>query len=160
MLGWTNYWTNSWVVGDLRGCDAYVMPLLWLVCFRKERRCSSIGHPLLHASWRSIHSRARQTYFSLGMSRISWLMFILKVPKENARSFSPFLSETSFGLRVLWLLASVFMCVSVCVWMNPDLVRAITHYPFKRRSPNLNQRCKTPWLRSLLVVGLHLQGQI
>ena len=27
---------------------------------------------------------------------------------------------------------------------------AIIHYPFKLRSPNLDQRCKTTWLRSLL----------
>ena len=29
-------------------------------------------------------------------------------------------------------------------------VRAITHHPFKLGSPNLDYRCKTPWLRSLL----------
>ena len=42
-------------------------------------------------------------------------------------------------------------------------VRAITHYPFKLGSPNLDQRCKRPWLRSLLFCGAidcDLQGQI
>ena len=42
------------------------------------------------------------------------------------------------------------------------LVRAITHYPFKRWSPNLNQRCKRPWWRSLLFCGTidrDFQGQ-
>ena len=42
-------------------------------------------------------------------------------------------------------------------------VRAITHHPFKLGSPNLDQRCKTPWLRSLLfwgAINLDLQGQI
>ena len=42
-------------------------------------------------------------------------------------------------------------------------VRAITHYPFKLGSPNLDQRCKRPWLRSLLFCGTidrDLQGQI
>ena len=29
-------------------------------------------------------------------------------------------------------------------------VRAITHHPFKLGSPNLDHRCKRPWLRSLL----------
>ena len=32
-------------------------------------------------------------------------------------------------------------------------VHAITHHPFKLGPPNLDQRCKTPWLRSLLFWG-------
>ena len=32
-------------------------------------------------------------------------------------------------------------------------VRAITHHPFKLGSPNLDHRCKRPWLRSLLFLG-------
>ena len=42
-------------------------------------------------------------------------------------------------------------------------VRTITHYPFKLGSPNLDHRCKRPWLRSLLFCGTidrDLQGQI
>ena len=35
-----------------------------------------------------------------------------------------------------------------------ELVRAITHHPFKLGPPNLDQRCKIPWLRSLLFWGL------
>ena len=35
-----------------------------------------------------------------------------------------------------------------------ELVREITHHPFKLGPPNLDQRCKTPWLRSLLFWGL------
>ena len=53
------------------------------------------------------------------------------------------------------------VCVSLCV--NHLLVRAITWDPFKLGSPNLDQRCKRPWLRSLLfwgVIDLDLQGQI
>ena len=53
------------------------------------------------------------------------------------------------------------VCVSLCV--NHLLVRAITWEPFKLGSPNLDQRCKRPWLRSLLFCGaidLDLQGQI
>ena len=75
---------------------------------------------------------------------------------ENA-----FLSEASFGLRVLSLPASV--CVSVRPCVNHELVRAITHHPFKLGSPNLDHRCKRPWLRSLLFLGvidLDIQGQI
>ena len=55
------------------------------------------------------------------------------------------------------------VCVSVCMCVNHLLVRAITRDPFKLGSPNLDQRCKRPWLRSLLFWGaidLDLQGQI
>ena len=53
--------------------------------------------------------------------------------------------------------------VCVCLSVNHQLVRAVTHQPFKLESPNLDQRCKRPWLRSLLFFGmidLELQGQI
>ena len=72
-----------------------------------------------------------------------------------------FLPEASFGLRVLSLPASVCPCVRVCV--NHGLVRTITHHSFKLESPNLEQRCKRPWLRSRLFLGMidfDLQGQI
>ena len=75
------------------------------------------------------------------------------------------LPEASYGLRVLSLPASVCVCVCmcVCVSVNHEFVRAITHHPFKLRSPNLDHRCKRPWLRSLLfwgVIDLDLQGRI
>ena len=77
---------------------------------------------------------------------------------------SAFLLEASFGLRVLSLPASVCVCLSVCLsGVNHLLVRVITLDPFKLGSPNLDQRCKRPWLRSLLFCGLFdldLQGQI
>ena len=53
--------------------------------------------------------------------------------------------------------------VCVCLSVNHQLVPAITHQPFKLESPNLDQRCKRPWLRSRLFFGtidLELQGQI
>ena len=54
------------------------------------------------------------------------------------------------------------VCVCVCVSVNHELVRAIIHQPFKLGLPNLDQRCKRPWLRNLLFSGtidLDLQGQ-
>ena len=60
--------------------------------------------------------------------------------------FWQFLPEASFGLRVLSLPASVRPSLS-------KFFRAITHQPFKLGSPNLDQRCKRPWLRSLLFCG-------
>ena len=44
---------------------------------------------------------------------------------------------------------SVCVCVRACVCINHLLVRAITRVSFKLGSPNVNQRCKTPWLKSL-----------
>ena len=55
------------------------------------------------------------------------------------------------------------VCVYVCLSVNHEFVRAIIHQPFKLGSPNLDQRCKRPWLRSLLFCGVidgDLQGQI
>ena len=72
-----------------------------------------------------------------------------------------FLPEASFGLRVLSLPASVCVCVRLCV--NHLLVCAITRDLFKLGSPNLDQRCKRPWLRSVWFWGaidLDLQDQI
>ena len=49
------------------------------------------------------------------------------------------------------------LCLSVCpsvrVCGNHLLVHATAHHPFKLGSPNLDHRCKRPWLRSLLFLG-------
>ena len=42
---------------------------------------------------------------------------------------------------------SVCVCVCVCVSFNHKFVRVITCHPFKLESPNLDQKCKTPWIR-------------
>ena len=71
------------------------------------------------------------------------------------------LPEASFGLWVLSLPAFVCVCVWVCG--NHLLACAITSHPFKLEPPNLDQKSKTPWLRSLSFWGfidLELQGQI
>ena len=63
----------------------------------------------------------------------------------------------------LCLRLCVCLSVCLCVCVNHLLVRTITRDPFKLGSPNLDQRCKRPWLRSLLFCGLinlDLQGQI
>ena len=72
-----------------------------------------------------------------------------------------FLPGASIGLRVLSLSASVCVCVHQCV--NHEFFREITHDPFQLGSPNLDHRCKRPWFRPLLFLGvidLDLQGQI
>ena len=61
------------------------------------------------------------------------------------------------------VIACVCVCMCVCVSVNHEFVRAITHQPFKLGSPNLDQRCKRPWLRALLLCEMidpDLQGQI
>ena len=45
-----------------------------------------------------------------------------------------------------------FVVACVCLCVCPSVIKvlhAITHHPFKIRSPNLEQRCKTPSLRFL-----------
>ena len=79
------------------------------------------------------------------------------------------LSWTVFTRGQFWPSGIVVACVCLCVRPsvrvcgNHLLVRAITRHPFKLGSPNLDHRCKRPWLRSLLfwgVIDLDLQGQI
>ena len=72
---------------------------------------------------------------------------------------------TFFTRGQLWPSGIVVACVClcVCVSVNHQFVRTITCHPLKLQSPNLDQKCKTPWLRSLLFLGftdLDLQGQI
>ena len=51
------------------------------------------------------------------------------------------------------VVACFCLCPSVHPCVNHELVRVITHHPFKLGSPNLYHRCKRPWLRSLLFWG-------
>ena len=71
--------------------------------------------------------------------------------------FSQFLSEASFGLRVLSLPA----CIRVSV--NHELVCAITRHKFELESPNLDQKMPNILLKVPLfwgLIGLDLPGQI
>ena len=73
------------------------------------------------------------------------------------------LLEASYGLRVLSSPASVCVCMCVCVSVNHQFVRTITCHLLKLQLPKLDQKWKTPWLRSVLFLGfidLDLQGQI
>ena len=115
-----------------------------------------LHHPLMFGKWR--------ISFTLGGSSFGMAKFSLYCEIQyhwTCASLSCFfLPEASFGLRVLSLPASVRPSVSPSV---TKFVRAITHQPFKLGSPNLDQRCKRPWLRSLLFCGMidhNLQGQI
>ena len=99
-------------------------------------------------------TRIRDIWF---LSSLIVLNLIGTFPACKISEWCSFLPKASFGLRVLSL------PVSVCVCINHLLVRTITRHLFKLGSPNLVQRSKTPWLRSLLFWGaidLDLQGQI
>ena len=106
------------------------------------------------------------TFYRYGLHFVTSLSDLYcRFPMHVVCSIIFLLPKASFGLRVLSSPASVCMfvrvCVSVCV--NHLLVHAITRDPFKLGSPNLDQRCKRPWLRSLLFLGvmdLDLQGKI
>ena len=71
-------------------------------------------------------------------------------------TFTDFLPEASFSLRVLSLPASACLCV------NHEIIHMITHDLLKLESQNdllklesqnLGQKCKAPWLRSVLFGG-------
>ena len=71
-----------------------------------------------------------------------------------AAVLTPFFTRGQFwpsGIVITCVCGSV--CVCVCVCINHELVRSITHHPVKLGSPNLDQRCKTPWFGSLLFWG-------
>ena len=102
--------------------------------------------------------------------------FFLAATKQLYEWFSPSVRPSVRPSVCLWhlftrgqfwpsgiVVACVCVCVCVCLSVNHQLVRAVTHQPFKLESPNLDQRCKRPWLRPLLFFGmidLELQGQI
>ena len=78
--------------------------------------------------------------------------------QSEPRNVEVFLLEASMAIGYCRCLR---LSVRPCV--NHLLVRALTRDPFKLGSPNLNHRCKRPWLRSLLfwgVIDFYLQGQI
>ena len=51
------------------------------------------------------------------------------------------------GIVVAWV------CLSLCMCVNPKLVHTKTDHQYKLKPLNLVKRCKTPWLRSLLFWG-------
>ena len=61
-------------------------------------------------------------------------------------------NQGQFGFHPLSL--PVLVCVlKMYVGINPELVHAIIHHPFKLGSANSDHRCKVPWLIFLLFSG-------
>ena len=123
--------------------------------------CGSTSGSHREATDRSHEHLLHKSLSCLWMLCLDWIECHQKCFFKIYQIWQAILPEASFGLRVLSSPASV--CVSVCVCVNHLLVRAITWDPFKLESPNFDQRCKRPWLRSLLFWGaidLDHQGQI
>ena len=95
-----------------------------------------------------------------------WPKFVLHI--QNDSSLFSIICKKPFYLRPVlpfgyWRCLRVYVCVCVCVRVSVDheFVRAITHQPLKLGSPNLDQRCKRPWLRLFCgMIDRDLQGQI
>ena len=117
---------------------AYITPILLNWIFFKYRNWHVIRNVIWHY---------KGPFYLRGLS--------CHMPSQVA-SKSLFHSQISmvalFTRGQFWPSGIVIACVcgSVCVCINHELVRTITHRPFKLGSPNLDQRCKTPWFRSLL----------
>ena len=62
-----------------------------------------------------------------------------------------FLPDTSSGLQVLSLFAPVCACVYVC---QPRAYQCYNSSPIQARITKVGQRCKTPWVKILIVLGV------
>ena len=109
------------------------------------------------ATWTLLSGHGMETPMAL-MALCDGLLFSHRVSNADIFTRGQFWPS---GIVVACVCVSVCLCV--CVSVNHELVRVIIHQPFKLGSPNLVQRSKTPWLRSLLFFGaidLDLKGQI
>ena len=52
------------------------------------------------------------------------------------------------------VVACICVCVLLCVRVNPELMHKITCHLFELEPPNWDKRCKTRWVRSLLMLRL------
>ena len=48
----------------------------------------------------------------------------------------------------------------MCLSFNHELVHTIIHQPFKLGSPNVDQRCKRPWLKSTVIFKVKLNLKV
>ena len=114
-------------------------------------------------NWVTIRSGKESLQSSL--NEWQWQLIVSRIAKNRLKWYWN-LNTYSFITRgQFWPLGIVFACVCLCVrpCVNHLLVRTITQDPFKLGLPNLDQRCKRPWLRSLSFCGAidhELQGQI
>ena len=123
-----------------------------LICFWGTLRWPNFG-PLVAKKFMKLgkngHFRSSAVNYPLNPIN-SWCSHLF----GEASEMIPFFTRGQFwpsGIVVVCVCVCVRVCVRLCV--NHLLVRPITWDPFKLGSPNLDQRCKRPWLRSLLFWG-------
>ena len=144
------------------GSGGWLLHVSYLGADSMCRCClTSIGIPII-----KIRSSWDHLIFIMGIPVSRMMIFTLKQGHASGREFEPLFTRGQFwpsGIVVACVCVCVHVCVSVCLCVNHDFVHVITLHPFKLESPNLEHRCKTPWLRSLLfcgVIDLDLHGQI
>ena len=119
-----------------------------------------LGHFLQGSAWGLQRAHEAQIFSEIQyMLANSGLMFLLKLYRSHIMKFSTiFYPNPVLALRYCRCLR---LCLSVCVSIT-GLSGMITLDPFKLGSPNLDQMCKTTWLRFLLfcdVISFDLKVQ-
>ena len=116
---------------------------------RNKRKCTNTGFAIKRSIIFKTLLASSVRHHSYNSIRYAWMLSHL------------------FTRGQLWpsgiVVACVCLCMCVCVSVNHQFVRTITCHPLKLQSPNLDKKCKTSWLRSLLFWGfidLDFQGQI
>ena len=103
---------------------------------------------LLYSYYKNHKSAQRST-----LDQLLELQFLLRIYRTPQPIFITRSQFWPSGIVVACVCVCVCVCLSVCVCVNHLLVCAITRDPFKLGSPNLDHRCKRPWLRSLFIFG-------
>ena len=167
--------------------DCYVFFDNWLCWDTSLRPGNVISHQNLGQSLLLFAHRALADAEEIFKDLISYDIFlplyIVHFPWNYTGIYTNNLVSTKVSIMAWWLMAPshylghfylrpvlafgycrclrLSVCPSVLSCVNHELVRAITHHPFKLGSPNLDHRCKRPWLRSILfkgVIDLDLQS--
>ena len=92
---------------------------------------------LLHAYWRCVY-----VYFKVYTSL-----------QQNLLGQHTFFTVGDFALRILLFPASVCVCLCLCVYLNHEVVDAVSHDPLKLGSQNLEQSSKRDSWKCLFVRG-------
>ena len=131
---------TAWLWGLAQAGAWLCYPLRWLSIYNKEWDITVI---------QPISSTSTSELFRIALVDIWIDLYLIKF--QFLAILCVFTRGQFWPLGVVDAWVCLCVCVRLCV--NHKLVRAITHHPFQLGSPNLDQRCKRPWLRSLLFSG-------
>ena len=139
------------------GRDLVLLPLalgLWAVMYCTLRLLSFLPEACMAIRYcRCLRLSVRPCVNHLLVRAITWDPFKLGSPNLNHRCKTP-------RLRSLWFWGVIDLNLQGQIKLRSknlphfELVRPITHHPFKLGPPNLDQMFKIPRLRSLLFWGL------